>query len=158
MAFPWHDGFSIAGRIFASFISMNEQTVVGYGMVADKRISIGDRLRYIPMGYFNKNNIGTITGIVTTTLGDVEGAAPVALVNIIGGFFNSAVLILFLLFFNWQLGIVAFYRCVFLSACYRGGNQKIYRCFGKASACTEELSGGGAGIHSGNGNRKVIWF
>ena len=87
---------------------MNEQTVVGYGMVADKRISIGDRLRYIPMGYFNKNNIGTITGIVTTTLGDVEGAAPVALVNIIGGFFNSAVLILFLLFFNWKLGIVAF--------------------------------------------------
>lgn len=99
---------SIAGRIFASFFSMNEQTVVGYGMVADKRISIGDRLRYIPMGYFNKNNIGTITGIVTTTLGDVEGAAPVALVNIIGGVFNSVVLILFLLFFNWQLGLVAF--------------------------------------------------
>ena len=48
---------SITGRIFASFFSMNEQTVVGYGMVADKRISIGDRLRYIPMGYFNKNNI-----------------------------------------------------------------------------------------------------
>lgn len=75
---------SIAGRIFASFFSMNEQTIVGYGMVADKRISIGDRLRYIPMGYFNKNNIGTITGIVTTTLGDVESAAPVALVNMIG--------------------------------------------------------------------------
>lgn len=92
----------------ASFFSMNEQTVVGYGMVADKRISIGDRLRYIPMGYFNKNNIGTITGIVTTTLGNVEGAAPVALVNMIGGFFNSIVLILFLLCFNWQLGLVAF--------------------------------------------------
>lgn len=61
---------SIAGRIFSSFFSMNEQTVVGYGMVADKRISIGDRLRYIPMGYFNKNNIGTITGIVTT---DIRG-------------------------------------------------------------------------------------
>lgn len=98
---------SIAGRIFASFFSMNEQTVVGYGMVADKRISIGDRLRYIPMGYFNKNNIGSITGIVTTTLGDVEGAAPVALVNMIGGFFNSVVLIVFLLFFNWQIGFAA---------------------------------------------------
>ena len=98
---------SIAGRIFASFFSMNEQTIVGYGMVADKRISIGDRLRYIPMGYFNKNNIGTITGIVTSTLGDVESAAPVALVNMIGGFFNSVVLIVFLLFFNWQIGLVA---------------------------------------------------
>jgi len=99
---------SIIGRIFASVFSMNEQTEVGYGMVADKRISIGDRLRYIPMGYFNKNNIGTITGIVTTTLSDVEGAAPVALVNIIGGFFNSAVLILFLCVCNWKLGFVAF--------------------------------------------------
>lgn len=98
---------SIAGRIFSSFFSMNEQTVVGYGMVADKRISIGDRLRYIPMGYFNKNNIGSIAGIVTTTLEDVESAAPVALVNMIGGFFNSIVLILFLLFFNWQIGLVA---------------------------------------------------
>lgn len=98
---------SVAGRIFSSFFSMNEQTAVGYGMVADKRISIGDRLRYIPMGYFNKNNIGTITGIVTTTLGDVESSAPVALVNMIGGFFNSVVLILFLLLFNWQLGLVA---------------------------------------------------
>lgn len=103
---------SVAGRIFASYFSMNEQTVVGYGMVADKRISIGDRLRYIPMGYFNKNNIGTITGIVTTTLGDVEGAAPVALVNIIGGFFNSIVLILFLLIFNWQLGLIALFGVV----------------------------------------------
>lgn len=98
---------SIAGQIFASFFSMNEQTVTEYGMVADKRISIGDRPRYIPMGYFNKNNIGTITGIVTTTLGDAGGSAPVALVNMIGGFFNSAVLILFLLIFNWQLGAFA---------------------------------------------------
>lgn len=96
---------SIAGRIFASFFSMNEQTIVGYGMVADKRISIGDRLRYIPMGYFNKNNIGTITGIVTTTLGDVESAAPVALVNMIGGFFNSVVLIVFLLFLIGRLAL-----------------------------------------------------
>ncbi len=103
---------SVAGRIFASYFSMNEQTVVGYGMVADKRISIGDRLRYIPMGYFNKNNIGTITGIVTTTLGDVEGAAPVALVNIIGGFFNSIVLILFLFILNWQLGLIALFGVV----------------------------------------------
>lgn len=98
---------SIFGRIAASVFSMNEQTEVGYGMVADKRIAIGDRLRYIPMGYFNKNNLGKITGIVTTTLGDVEGAAPVALVGIIGGFFNTVVLLLFLLFFDWRFALLA---------------------------------------------------
>ena len=79
---------SIAGRIFASFFSMNEQTVVGYGMVADKRISIGNRLRYIPMGYFNKNNIGTITGIVTTTLGDVEAYFRFLSASLYGAFAN----------------------------------------------------------------------
>ena len=98
---------SLIGRIITTYFSTMEQTETGYCMVAEKRIHIGDRLRYIPMGYFNKNNIGTITGIVTTTLGDVESSAPVALVNMIGGFFNSVVLILFLLLFNWQLGLVA---------------------------------------------------
>lgn len=98
---------SVIGRMMASCFSMNWQTVVGYGMVADKRIAIGDRIRYIPMGYFNKNNIGTITGIVTTTLGDVEGAAPVALVSIVGGFFNSVILVLVLLIFEWRIGLLA---------------------------------------------------
>ncbi|MGC4019642.1 MAG: ABC transporter ATP-binding protein [Muricomes sp.] len=98
---------SIAGRIAASYFSMNEQTVVGYGMVSDKRVAIGNRLRYIPMGYFNKNNIGNITGIVTTTLGDVESAAPMVLVAMIGGFFNSIALIFFLTIFDWRIGCVA---------------------------------------------------
>lgn len=98
---------SIAGRIFVSYFSMNEQTEVGYGMVADKRISIGDRMRYIPMGYFNKNNIGNITAIVTTTLSDIEGAAPVVLVGMIGGFFNSTALVIFMMLFDWRMGMLA---------------------------------------------------
>lgn len=63
-----------------------EQTETGYCMVAEKRIHIGDRLRYIPMGYFNKNSIGNITAIVTTTLGDVENSAARVLVSVLGGF------------------------------------------------------------------------
>lgn len=55
----------------------------------------------------NKNNIGTITGIVTTTLGDVEGAAPVALVSVVGGFLNSVILVLFLLILKWRIGLLA---------------------------------------------------
>ena len=57
-------------------------------MVAQKRIEIGDRLRYIPMGYFNKNSLGAITGVVTTTLGDVENSAARCLVTLFGGFFK----------------------------------------------------------------------
>ena len=75
--------------------------------VAEKRIHIGDRLRYIPMGYFNKNSIGNITAIVTTTLGDVENSAARVLVSVLGGFFNSVALVIFLLIFDWRIGLVA---------------------------------------------------
>lgn len=77
---------SLIGRIITTYFSTMEQTETGYCMVAEKRIHIGDRLRYIPMGYFNKNSIGNITAIVTTTLGDVENSAARVLVSVLGGF------------------------------------------------------------------------
>ena len=80
---------SLIGRIIMTYFSTMEQTETGYCMVAEKRIHIGDRLRYIPMGYFNKNSIGNITAIVTTTLGDVENSAARVLVSVLGGFFST---------------------------------------------------------------------
>ena len=90
---------SLIGRIITTYFSTMEQTETGYCMVAEKRIHIGDRLRYIPMGYFNKNSIGNITAIVTTTLGDVENSAARVLVSVLGGFFNSVALVIVLLMF-----------------------------------------------------------
>ena len=98
---------SLVGRIITTYFSTMEQTETGYCMVAEKRIHIGDRLRYIPMGYFNKNSIGNITAIVTTTLGDVENSAARVLVSVLGGFFNSVALVIVLLFFDWRIGLIA---------------------------------------------------
>ena len=98
---------SLIGRIITTYFSTMEQTETGYCMVAEKRIHIGDRLRYIPMGYFNKNSIGNITAIVTTTLGDVENSAARVLVSVLGGFFNSVALVIVLLIFDWRIGLVA---------------------------------------------------
>ena len=98
---------SLVGKIITTYFSTMEQTETGYCMVAEKRIHIGDRLRYIPMGYFNKNSIGNITAIVTTTLGDVENSAARVLVTVLGGFFNSAALVIVLLVFDWRIGLIA---------------------------------------------------
>ena len=98
---------SLVGRIITTYFSTMEQTETGYCMVAEKRIHIGDRLRYIPMGYFNKNSIGNITAIVTTTLGDVENSATRVLVSVLGGFFNSVALVIVLLVFDWRNGLIA---------------------------------------------------
>ena len=98
---------SVVGRAACSYWSTNAETETGYFMVAEKRIHIGDRLRYIPMGYFNDNSLGNITAVVTTTLSDVENNAARCLVSVIGGFLNTLGLCLGLTGADWRLGLLA---------------------------------------------------
>lgn len=107
---------SIAGRAACAYYSTNAQSETGFGMVAEKRIHIGDRLRYIPMGYFNKNSLGTITAVVTTTLSDVENSAARCLVMILGGFLNTIALTLFMTAAQWQAGLTAIVGILFYLA------------------------------------------
>ena len=97
---------SIAGRIILNTYSQLQRVHAGYFMVANKRISIGNKLRTVPMGYFNRNNIGQLTAITTTTLTDVENTAPVVLVTVLGGFINSVVFALSVLLFDWRIGVI----------------------------------------------------
>ena len=97
---------SIVGRIITQYFSQLQRTHAGYFMVADKRIDIGEKLKRVPMGYFNQNSLGQITAIETTILNDVENAVPVVLVTTLGGFLNSLVFSLFILIFDWRIGLI----------------------------------------------------
>ena len=97
---------SVIGRIILNTYSQLQRVHAGYFMVANKRISIGSKLRTVPMGYFSKNNIGQMTAITTTTLTDVENTAPVVLVTVLGGFINSVVFALSVLLFDWRIGLI----------------------------------------------------
>ena len=97
---------SIIGKIITQYFSQLQRTHAGYFMVADKRISIGEKLKRVPMGYFNQNSLGQITAIETTILNDVETAVPVVLVTTLGGFLNSLVFALFILLFDWRMGLI----------------------------------------------------
>lgn len=97
---------SIVGKIVTQYFSQLQRTHAGYFMVADKRIAIGQKLKKVPMGYFNHNSLGQITAIETTILNDVETAVPVVLVTTLGGFLNSLVFALFILLFDWRMGAV----------------------------------------------------
>lgn len=98
---------SILGRMACFYYSTNGETETGYFMVAERRVHIGDRLRYIPMGYFNKNSLGNITAVVTTTISDVENTAARCLVMVIGGFLNTFALCLVLTAADWRLGCIS---------------------------------------------------
>lgn len=97
---------SIIGRAVTNSYSQLKQTHAGYFMVANKRIEIGERLKSVPMGYFNKNSLGEITGITTTVLEDVENVAPMVLVLMLGGFINAMVFILLIFIFDWRIGLI----------------------------------------------------
>lgn len=98
---------SIIGQIVCAYYANNAQTNTGYHMVAEKRVQIGDRLRYIPMGYFNQNSLGNITAVVTTTLSDVENSAARCLIMLLGGFLNTLALVLVLTAIQWRIGLLA---------------------------------------------------
>ena len=98
---------SIIGRAIVNRFTQLQQTHAGYFMVANKRIAIGDKLKRVPMGYFNDKSLGELTGITTTVLDEVENTGPMVLVNILSGLINSLVMLLFVLVWDWRLGLLA---------------------------------------------------
>lgn len=108
---------SIAGRAAANYHSQLMQTHAGYFMVANKRIAIGNKLKSVPMGYFNNRSLGEITGVATTILEELENTAPMVLVTILSGFINALVFTFMVLIYDWRIGILvvagtAVYLCV----------------------------------------------
>ncbi len=97
---------SVIGQITTRYYSQLQRTHAGYFMVANKRIQIGDKLKSVPMGFFNENNLGNITGVATSILSDVENTAPVVLVTTLGGFINAVVFAIVILIFDWRIGLI----------------------------------------------------
>ena len=93
------------GAVSASFSKML-QTHAGYFMAANRRISIADRLKSVPMGFFNENSLGQISGVCTTVVGSIESMVPMVLVNILGGLITTAVFALLILVFDWRIGLI----------------------------------------------------
>ena len=95
---------SIFGGAVASGFSKMLQTHAGYFMAADRRVAIADRLKSVPMGFFNANSLGQVAGVCTTVVGGIEG---MVLVNILSGLLTTAVFAVMILFFDWHIGLIA---------------------------------------------------
>lgn len=92
-------------KIYCSYISDFGKVQIGYFMCAEKRIHIGDRMKYMPMGYFNDHNLGNLTSVVTTTMGDIENNASMVLTNILGGYIHAAIITIVMLCIDWRIGL-----------------------------------------------------
>lgn len=95
---------SIAGCFITSHFKSENFCKGNFSMTGEKRTQIGDRMRYLPMGYFNENSLGQIAGTMTNTLDDAQNAGGQVYTNVISGFVFSGIMALFLLAFDWRLG------------------------------------------------------
>lgn len=98
---------SIVGRIVFINLSANARTLGSFAFGAEKRMDLGERLKSAPMGYFSENRLGDITAAVTTTLGDLEQQSVTIMENVAGGFIHAAVIGIWLLVYEWRIGLLS---------------------------------------------------
>lgn len=96
----------IIGRILFKYLVYRFQSATGYAVIAKQRITIGDRLRRVPMGFFNQNSLGEVTTTVTTDLNFLEMYAMHILDKVANGFISVLVMSIFMFLFDWRMGIV----------------------------------------------------
>lgn len=82
------------------------QTQGGYTMAADKRVEIGERLKYMPMGYFSTNNLGYITSITTNSCDTLQDTATRVIMMTMQGLLSTAMITLAVLLFDWRIGLL----------------------------------------------------
>lgn len=96
----------IAGRIVFKYLLYRFQSATGYEFVARERISIGNHLRTVPMGFFHQNSLGSITTTATTDLNFLEMYSMHILDRISTGTISMVLMSVFIFFFDWRIGIV----------------------------------------------------
>lgn len=99
--------FSLLGAIITKKNMSMWQTEGGYRTAANKRIEIAEHLRYIPMGYFNKNSLGQITSVTTNTMELLGDVATRAVMLVMQGLLDSALIIAMIFFFDWRIALIA---------------------------------------------------
>ena len=94
-------------QMLVHYLSDSLQSAAGYLMFADKRIELGGHLRKLTMGYFTSGNIGKISSVLSTDMVFIEEVAMSTLGNMMSYLLSSLVLLAFMFYLNWQLGLIA---------------------------------------------------
>ena len=97
---------SVLGQFCINLKTTMLQCEAGYHSCANKRIEIAEHLRYLPMGFFNKNSLGAITNVTTNTMESLADIATRIVMITTQGILTTAVITCFVLAFDWRIGVV----------------------------------------------------
>ena len=133
---------SVIIESFLRGMSTMMQCKAGYRECAGKRIEIAEHLRYLPMGYFNKNSLGEITTITTNVMEQLGDVAMRVVMLTTQGIINTAIIVLMILAFDWRIGIICIVGIILFSLInhtMRNANAKLTET--KLEVDTKVISG-----------------
>lgn len=94
-------------RFFFDYMRSRFQEAISYELVAKDRLAIGDALKRVSLGYFQKNSTGDILNSITTGLNTLENMGIRMIDNFVGGYLNFLVIFLCLLVFSPLTALIA---------------------------------------------------
>lgn len=100
---------SVALQAACKFLSHRLEITAGYRMSSDNRLGIGDKLRYVPMGFFKEESLGELTAVCTSTMDDLEAMSSSVIIRVMTGFTNACVFSLAFVLVDWRIALT--YLC-----------------------------------------------
>ncbi|MPW26486.1 ATP-binding cassette domain-containing protein [Alkalibaculum sp. M08DMB] len=108
---------AVLGRFIFAYLRAVAQDSIAYEVTAQQRISIGDTLKRVSLGFFTKTNTGEITSAVTTDLSFIEMLGMRMIDVVINGYISVFTMTICLLFYNVWVGLITL-TGIFLSAIF----------------------------------------
>lgn len=103
----WVIALLVILRFFFDYMRSRFQEAISYELVAKDRLAIGDALKRVSLGYFQKNSTGDILNSITTGLNTLENMGIRMIDNFVGGYLNFLVIFLSLLVFSPPTALIA---------------------------------------------------
>ncbi|WP_432407529.1 ABC transporter ATP-binding protein [Wukongibacter sp. M2B1] len=94
-------------QMYCNYKVNKMQSGVGYDIVKEKRILIGDYLRRLSMGYFAKDSEGELISAVTSELSFIEFNCMSVISKLISSSMSSLIAFIIMLLVDYRLAIVA---------------------------------------------------
>lgn len=98
---------AILGRFFMDYLRAGYQESISYELVARDRIAIGDILKRVSLGYFQRVNTGEILNAVTTGLDMLETMGIRMIDTIVGSYINCLCMFICIAVFNPLVAFIA---------------------------------------------------
>lgn len=99
--------FFIFLRFLFDYLRARFQESISYELIARDRLTVGDALKRVSLGYFQNMNTGTILNSITTGFHTLEGMGIRMIDNFVGGYLNFICILLWLTCVNWRIGLIA---------------------------------------------------